>query len=519
MALIINGKTVHHLTDEEFEILRSQKKGGDKRKLIPQRKFENIAVERDFEFHEDYEYQRAVKHVILLCPVHGKISVAPSPFINARKNGCKKCGDDYTHELQRKEGRKLFVERVARTSGIRIKNSDFDYENASTRIDMICEQHGGYKTTADSFNQTLKNGNNGCPDCGNAKQANVQKRQAEQELIDLVETIEGVTLHPDFVYEEARKPVAFNCHKHSKFSATPDNFKRGTRCPDCWEERKGQARIAAAKKEFETIVDYLDGIDFSEGYNYVDNDTEVNLTCSIHADFKVKPYNLKDTIKSGNNGCQSCGMTRRNAGSVLHGKQRFEDAVLAYKGVSLHEEYVYVNAQTPTMLDCVHHGLYLVNPNRFLGESGASGCKRCKEETHTWKILLRNPHQWDTARDLYWNEFNHADDGTFWKIGLAQPKKVRFKPTEMTRVGLKLINEKRTTVTNYLACMTEYYVLTRYRQHSIDMKHIMNDDSYLCGGTECFDTDFLAGSSLKSLIQEAKQCEEDLVAEVVSNAS
>jgi len=346
MSLIIKGKTVHHLTDDEFETLRSQKKGGDKRKLVPQRKFEKIAVERGFEFHEDYIYVRAVKHVLLLCPTHGKISVAPSPFINARLNGCKKCGDDNTREQQRQEGRKLFIERVQNVDDVSIKDLDFPYDNCDTRIYMTCEQHGDYKTTADSFNQTLKKGNNGCPDCGNAKQPNAQKQQAEQDLIDFVLTVDGITLHPDSKYIESRTNIMLLCDRHGDFEATPDNFKRGTRCPDCWEERKGQARIATAKKEFETIVEYLDEIDFAGNYDYIDNDTEVNLTCSIHKDFKVKPYNLKGTIKSGNNGCQSCGIIRRTIDTVEYGKQRFQDAVEAYKGVSLHHDYSYVNSHT-----------------------------------------------------------------------------------------------------------------------------------------------------------------------------
>lgn len=514
MPLVIEDITVYQLSEDEFKTLHANVKGVGKRKLEAQRKFENLVVQRGFQFHESYVYKNAREQVALICAKHGKVSVAPTSYIKALRNGCKKCGDEYTHKLQRQEGYRLFIKRINDTENVRLKEPHFKYENASTKVSLICAIHGEFITCSDKFNEARKKGNNGCKKCGNATSGRLKRATSEQELIQQVNDTPDVILHPEYKYIDARSPVTFICKKHGTFRASPDNFKRGTRCQSCWNARKGQHRKDTAKKEFETIIANLEGIEFSKDYVYSGYRRNAKLTCTVHGEFVVKPSNFLSTLSSGNNGCQLCGIARRNAESMKQGKLRFEEAVEAYPGITLHDDYIYLNNQTPTALNCNHHGLYYINPNSFLGRHSASGCRRCKEETHSWKILLLNSHQWNAPRDLYFNEFHHIDEGTFWKIGLAQPNKVRFNPFEMARQGLTLVREERITKTNYQACMTEYYVLTRYREHSKNMIHILNESSYLGGGTECFSKDLLIDKSLNDLINEAMSVENTLIDEV-----
>lgn len=92
MALIIKYKTVHHLSDEEFEFLRSQKKGGEKRKLNSQLSFEKLVIKKGFSFQDSYLYESNRDDVDLICPDGHLASTTPSNFKDPRTIiSCKKC--------------------------------------------------------------------------------------------------------------------------------------------------------------------------------------------------------------------------------------------------------------------------------------------------------------------------------------------------------------------------------------------------------------------------------------------
>ena len=93
------------------------------------------------------------------------------------------------------------------------------YVNKSTKILHQCPE--GHKWLANPDN--IKHRGSGCPHCSG---------RIPQDYYEWLE-LDGrgyVTLEP---YVNARKNILHQCAEGHQWSATPDNIKRGTGCPDC----------------------------------------------------------------------------------------------------------------------------------------------------------------------------------------------------------------------------------------------------------------------------------------------
>lgn len=89
-------------------------------------------------------------------------------------------------------------------------------------------------------------------------------------------------------FVNAHTKVTIGCPDHGDFPQTPNEHRRGQRCPDCSGRRGSSA--AARRQQFITQAQTIHGHRF--GYSavvYVDQHTPVTITCRVHGEFKQRP--------------------------------------------------------------------------------------------------------------------------------------------------------------------------------------------------------------------------------------
>ena len=171
-------------------------------------------------------------------------------------------------------------------------------------------------------------------------------------------------------YEKAKIKIKI---KHNKcgheYSVTPDNFKRGQRCPNCVDRRKQAFDIDIFKKSvYELTKDEYTVL----GEEYVNARTPIKMkhnTCGYEWD--VLPYHFKG---SGTR-CPKCadkriGMAKRK------NQEDFNKEVAEITDNEYEVVGEYINAITK--IDILHKScnkLYNVEPNAFLNGNRCAHCK------------------------------------------------------------------------------------------------------------------------------------------------
>ncbi len=114
------------------------------------------------------------------------------------------------------------------------------------------------------------------------------------------------------------------------------------------------------------------------GYNnavYINNDTEVMITCKIHGDFPQRPVVHYTGSKSG---CPTCAITR-GATKRSAGKDKFiKKSIKKHGEIYGFKKAIYKNSSTELTLTCLRcNEDFPVTPNNHLGQE--SGCPSCAQ--------------------------------------------------------------------------------------------------------------------------------------------
>lgn len=107
-------------------------------------------------FKYDYSkvnYTKASDQVIIICPIHGEFKQRASDHLQGK--GCYKCngGKKYTNEE--------FIEKARQIHGNKYEYSKVEYINSTTKVCIICPEHGEFWQTPGSH----INKKAGCPKC------------------------------------------------------------------------------------------------------------------------------------------------------------------------------------------------------------------------------------------------------------------------------------------------------------------------------------------------------------------
>ena len=133
-------------------------------------------------------YSSSAEKVVILCPTHGEFLQTPSNHVNNRQ-GCPKCSIE---RLAKSQAHTLaqFIQKAQNVHGHKYDYSLVEYKNGSTKIQIICKNHGLFLQQAQAHLQGM-----GCPKCKHPK-----KQQNE-----LAEFIQG--LRPNIQIDQDRRGI------------------------------------------------------------------------------------------------------------------------------------------------------------------------------------------------------------------------------------------------------------------------------------------------------------------------
>lgn len=110
-------------------------------------------------------------------------------------------------------------------------------------------------------------------------------------------------------FVNAHTKVTITCPDHGDFDQTPNEHRRGQRCPDC-SARRG-SRAAVRRDLFIAQAQLLHGDRYDyRNVVYVNQHTPVTIICRAHGPFSQRPTNHLDNSTPSN--CLDCAQEARN---------------------------------------------------------------------------------------------------------------------------------------------------------------------------------------------------------------
>ena len=254
-------------------------------------------VNKAKKIHGDkYDYSKVVyvnahTKINIICNLHGDFWQTPNSHLNG--SGCPHCCD-FNHKYTKEE----FIERAKKIHGDKYDYSKVEYVNNSTKVCIICSEHGEFWITPANhlYGQ-------GCFKCYHDSRKNSFKYNND-EIINKFKTIHGDRYdYSKTVYNGVITPISIICPIHGEFLQLPSLHMQGCGCPKCGIIKSGKSKCLTTEEFIEKAKKiHGDKYDYSK-VEYVDYDTPIVIICKKHGDFLQTP----DSHLQGK-GCQSCSI-------------------------------------------------------------------------------------------------------------------------------------------------------------------------------------------------------------------
>ena len=189
-----------------------------------------------------------------------------------------------------------FIERARKVHGDKYDYSKVEYVNSSTKVCIICIEHGEFWQTPNCHLD-----GQGCPKCGIKKRSVNKTLTAEEFIKKAMDIHRNKYGYSNVEYLNIRTKVCIICPEHGEFWQVPSYHLSGNGCPECGKivcHKKTQISQEEIIKRFEII--HQKNYDYSK-VCYKGKHTKVCIICPEHGEFWQTPHNhLKG------NGCPKC---------------------------------------------------------------------------------------------------------------------------------------------------------------------------------------------------------------------
>lgn len=201
---------------------------------------------------DDYDYSKVIYNgiyepITITCKIHGDFEKTPTKHLSGQ--GCKICG--YKRGA-RKQSLTLeqFTKRARKVHGTRYDYSKVKYKNTSSKVTIVCKEHGDFDQKVDNHLQ-----GKGCPRCG-VEVTRATKFYSTSGFIKRSREIHGDKYDYSKVeYKHNKQKVTIICPEHGEFKQTPDGHVRGHGCKKCTHiTSKPEQEIAKFLSNFTTVV-------------------------------------------------------------------------------------------------------------------------------------------------------------------------------------------------------------------------------------------------------------------------
>jgi hypothetical protein len=247
------------------------------------------------------------------------------------------------------------------------------YENAKTKMSVICPKHGEFLTNPLDFVH-----GHGCPKCSG------RGKLTTEEFIERGRKLYGDKYDYSKVeYKNMNIPVCVVCKDHGEFWVTPlvHLFQRSG-CPSCMniKRRTTESLIEEFKEK------HGDKYDYSK-VKFVKMRSKVCIICPEHGEFWQTPY--KHLCGQG---CPKCGVERRSIAATFTNDNFIERAIKVHGDTYDYSETNYKYMQDKVAIKCKKHGTFYQRPYDHLNGHGCPICgalmSKSEEDIYTYVVGL-----------------------------------------------------------------------------------------------------------------------------------
>jgi very-short-patch-repair endonuclease len=247
-------------------------------------------------------YTNARNKIDIICPIHGTFKQISADHKNGR--GCRLCATVTTKGKTSLSQEEFIQKAKERYSGYDYDYSAVRYINTTTKVEIICPQHGSFLTLPGNY---LYGNKIGCPRCA-IDATKCIGRSNTTEFINKANEIHGETYNYDLVnYINNIHKVRIVCSNHGIFEQSPMSHLSGGGCPVCAKIRGPDNKIKNHSTTFWKQANDIHATKYIyDESSYTGIADRITATCPVHGVFKVIAANHLRGV-----GCQECKPTSK----------------------------------------------------------------------------------------------------------------------------------------------------------------------------------------------------------------
>jgi hypothetical protein len=304
-------------------------------------------------------YKNIKTPVIVTCPEHGDFEVLPLTLENNLE--CPECQKLRLRSLFASTIEQ-FIEKAKEIHGEKYDYSQAVYINKSTKIKIICPEHGEFWQTPANHLQ-----GRGCVKCCT---------HGKKYAIDYLPNIER--LHPELkpkLDNNNQNQIILTCPIHGEYSKLAKNVLRKFECPECRVERLRNDLFDERNKDFIRKAKEIHGdvYDYTKT-KYKGFEEKLTIICPKHGEFEQQA-----SVHLAGCGCPECGNEKLR-------KVKVNEEHLIKRFKEKHgDKYDYSNVKyeiggQKVEIICKKHGSFWQVPYSHMH---GAGCPICASENST----------------------------------------------------------------------------------------------------------------------------------------
>lgn len=229
-------------------------------------------VHGDFYIYTEVDYKNSNTPICIICPIHGEFWQLPSEHLKGY--GCKKCSDS-----KRRFTNEDIISKIQKVHGDKYITDKIQYINYHSKICLICPKHGEFWISPAKL---LKG--QGCPKC-NKKGGKKVKVTIEDFKERCTKLYNGKYIYDEVYFDKLNDEVTIICPIHGRFKQKAKYHLQGNGCRKCADEERLKSFndfIDEANKIHNNKYIYTK-------FKYVNSYTKGIIICPIHGEFLMSP--------------------------------------------------------------------------------------------------------------------------------------------------------------------------------------------------------------------------------------
>lgn len=274
-----------------------------------------------------------------------------------------------------------------------IHNNKYDYSkinyiNSSSKVEIICPEHGPFWQTPNSHvNQ------HGCPKCGKETYSSKLTLSLEDFINRSKQIHDNKYDYSKVVYLNSSSAVEIICPEHGPFWQTPNSHIRKHGCQKCGNEQRKESLRRSNEEWIELFKNIHNG-----KYEYRIINNEIIIICPHHGEFTQD-----HSVHASKHGCPKCGLIKSRTISSSNTIDFTGKAIKIHSDKYNYSKVDYRDSKDKVTIVCNKHGEFTQRPNSHLN---GQGCPKCgviisKQHQDVLNLLPNGISVINNDRDLF----------------------------------------------------------------------------------------------------------------------